>query len=179
MLYFNCFDKSRNALNDNWLQQSKLVIGNDVLFANVVALLLRGHSVTIPVKGVSMLPFIRGDRDNVVLEPVEACTPEGSARIRVNVGDIVLFRYAGRYILHRILEFDGERAVIQGDGVSRNKEICWRDDICGRVIQIIKADGTVIDPYSVAMRRKLAVWMRLRPFRRYILFIYKRIIRLA
>lgn len=166
-------------LNGAFQYMDRLIIGNDILFANVVALLLRGHSVTIPVKGVSMLPFIRGDRDNVVLEPVEACTPEGSARIRVNVGDIVLFRYAGRYILHRILEFDGERAVIQGDGVSRNKEICWRDDICGRVTQIIKADGTIIDPYSVAMRRKLAVWRCLRPFRRYILFIYKRIIRLT
>lgn len=165
--------------NGAFQYMDRLVIGNDILFANVVALLSRGHSVTIPVKGVSMLPFIRGDRDNVVLEPVESCTPEGSARIRVNVGDIVLFRYAGRYILHRILEFDGDSAVIQGDGVSRNKEICRRDDICGRVTQIIKADGTVIDPYSAAMRRKLAIWMRLRPFRRYILFIYRRIIRLT
>ena len=67
----------------------KLVIDNDELFGRVVELLQEGREVTIPSKGFSMLPFIRGERDLVVLERADEIKP----------GDIVLFRLDGRYIL--------------------------------------------------------------------------------
>lgn len=75
----------------------KVVISNDIFFAEVLRVLREGKNVTIPVKGVSMLPFIRGDRDSVELEPLADARP-------LAVGDIVLFRVAGRYILHRIIQ---------------------------------------------------------------------------
>lgn len=40
----------------------KFVIENDLFFNNVTGLLKEGHTVTIPVKGWSMLPFIRPER---------------------------------------------------------------------------------------------------------------------
>ena len=43
-------------------------IPNEPFFADVVSILDEGKQVTIPVKGFSMLPFIRGQRDLVVLE---------------------------------------------------------------------------------------------------------------
>ena len=46
----------------------KLIINNDILFSKVVELLKEDKTVTIPVKGVSMLPFIKGERDSVELE---------------------------------------------------------------------------------------------------------------
>ncbi len=156
----------------------KLVVENGEFFGKVVGLLAEGHSVTIPVKGISMLPFIRGDKDSVVLEGVESCTPKGKSRVSVSVGDIVLFRYNGRYIMHRILRIENGRAVIQGDGVARNMEICSLDDIYGRVTQILKPGKSPIDPYSDSMKRKVAFWMRLRPMRRYILFIYRRLLKI-
>lgn len=155
----------------------KLIVENDEFFGKVVSLLVEGHSVTVPVKGVSMLPFIRGDKDSVVLEGVESCTPYGKSRIGVNVGDIVLFRYKGRYIMHRILRIENNQAVIQGDGVARNMEICSLDDIYGRVTQIRKNGKTPIDPYSDSMKREVALWMRFRPIRRYILFVYRHLLK--
>ena len=74
----------------------KLVIDNDELFGRVVELLQEGREVTIPSKGFSMLPFIRGERDLVVLERADEIKP----------GDIVLFRLDGRYILHRVMDAD-------------------------------------------------------------------------
>ncbi len=155
----------------------KLIVENDEFFGKVVSLLVEGHSVTVPVKGVSMLPFIRGDKDSVVLEGVESCTPDGKSRIGVNVGDIVLFRYKGRYIMHRILRIENCQAVIQGDGVARNMEICSLDDIYGRVTQILKNGKTPVDPYSDSMKQKVALWMRFRPIRRYILFVYRHLLK--
>ncbi len=155
----------------------KLIVENDEFFGKVVSLLADGHSVTVPVKGVSMLPFIRGDKDSVVLEGVESCTPGGKSRIRVNVGDIVLFRYKGRYIMHRILKIENLNAIIQGDGVAKNIEICGLDDIYGRVTQILKHGKSPVDPYSDKMRRKVALWMRLKPIRRYVLFVYRRLLK--
>ena len=155
----------------------KLIVENDEFFGKVVSLLVEGHSVTVPVKGVSMLPFIRGDKDSVVLEGVESYTPYGKSRIGVNVGDIVLFRYKGRYIMHRILRIENNQAVIQGDGVARNMEICSLDDIYGRVTQIRKNGKTPIDPYSDSMKREVALWMRFRPIRRYILFVYRHLLK--
>ena len=61
-------------------------VPNDDFFPDVVAILDEGKQVTIPVKGFSMLPFIRGIRDLVVLEKRETYVPY----------DIVLFRHAGR-----------------------------------------------------------------------------------
>ena len=41
------------------------VMPNDVLLGEVRKLIKEGHSVTLRVKGNSMLPFIYGGRDNV------------------------------------------------------------------------------------------------------------------
>jgi len=48
----------------------KLVVNNEFFFPEVVALLEKGQRVIIPVKGYSMLPFIRGEKDLVELEGV-------------------------------------------------------------------------------------------------------------
>ena len=46
----------------------KMVVDNDLFFSDVLQVLEQGRRVTIPVKGFSMLPFIRGTKDLVVLE---------------------------------------------------------------------------------------------------------------
>lgn len=79
--------------------------------------------------------------------------------------------------MHRILRIENHQAVIQGDGVARNMEICSLDDIYGRVTQILKNGKTPIDPYSESMKRKVAQWMRFRPIRRYILFVYRHLLK--
>ena len=57
----------------------KMIVDNDTFFADVLQMLDQGKRVTIPVKGYSMLPFIRGGKDLVVLEKAGG-TPEPDLR---------------------------------------------------------------------------------------------------
>lgn len=136
------------------------VISNDILFAAVKELVDEGKSVTIRPKGNSMLPFIRSDRDNVTLERVTR---------PLEVGDIVLFSYKGKYVLHRIYSLDGERLTLMGDGNLLAREHCTQADVVGIVTMIIKENGRRVKP------GKARAWRALEPVRRWLLAIYRRI----
>ena len=58
----------------------KMVIANDEFFVPVRQMLEEGHSVTIPVKGFSMLPFIRGERDLVCAPTTSSFSISGRKR---------------------------------------------------------------------------------------------------
>lgn len=145
----------------------KMIINNDAFFAHVIEMLEAGHRVTIPVKGYSMLPFIRGEKDLVELE----------APGELAVDDIVLFHMGpadgGRYVMHRIVGLDGDKVDIMGDGVPRNHEHVLRSQVHGRAVRILRGGTRPVDPYSPCELRKVHLWQRLRPFRRYILFTYR------
>lgn len=147
----------------------KMVIDNDTFFAEILVDLDREKTVTIPVKGFSMLPFIRGGKDLVVLEKAD--------RDRLRVDDIVLFHVGpqegGRYVMHRILALDGDKVDIMGDGVPEAHEHVRRGQILARAVEILRAGKRSVDPYSPRQLRLVHFWQRLRPFRRYILFIYR------
>ena len=145
----------------------KLTINNDEFFASVRQMLSAGHDVTIPVKGYSMLPFIRGGKDLVVLR-----SPG-----KVKKDDIVLFHigpeYGGRYVMHRILSRDGKKLDIMGDGVPKNHEYVTVESVVGKAVSIIRDGKHPVDPYSDKELRKVHAWQRLLPLRRYILFAYR------
>lgn len=154
----NPFDRhSRRAQGDS--QQ----IPNESFFPEVVRILDEGMQATIPVKGFSMLPFIRGVRDLVVLEKREQYVPY----------DIVLFRHHDRFVLHRILSIEGDRVEIQGDGVPRNTEKVTLKDISGKVVRILRDGKKEVDPDSPRQLRRARRWRRLRPVRRPLLLLYR------
>ena len=138
----------------------KRVLPNDILLGEVAAVLREGREAIITPLGNSMLPFIRGGQDRVVLrkEPDLA------------VGDIVLVHTGGRYILHRILAVEGDAVTLMGDGNIRGTEHCTRAEVLGTVSEILLPDGRSRKP------GKARLWRALRPIRRYILAIYKRLI---
>ncbi|MBR6858639.1 MAG: S24/S26 family peptidase [Bacteroidales bacterium] len=146
----------------------KMVIDNDAFFADVLTVLDQGKRVTIPVKGYSMLPFIRGGKDLVVLE---------KAGDVLKADDIVLFHIGpadgGRYVMHRILSIDGDKVDIMGDGVPYNHEHVRRSQILAKAVEIIRAGKRPVDPYAPGQLRLVHFWQRLRPVRRYILYIYR------
>ena len=146
----------------------KMVIDNDTFFADVLEVLRQGKRVTIPVKGFSMLPFIRGSKDLVVLEQAGA---------DLKADDIVLFHVGpadgGRYVMHRILSIDGDAVDIMGDGVPKTHEHVRRNQILAKAVEIIRAGKRSVDPYSPGQLFLVHFWQRLRPVRRYILFIYR------
>ena len=70
-------------------------IDNRIFFEQIEALLGEGREVQITVRGNSMRPLLRNGRDIAVLKPCQGdeCRP----------GDVVLFRYESRHVLHRII----------------------------------------------------------------------------
>ena len=143
-----------------------MIINNDEFFAKVLEVLGKGQSATIPVKGFSMLPFIRGEKDLVVLS-----NPDRPYR----EGDIVLFRYCGRYVMHRIISAGEKKVVIMGDGVPKSTETVTREDICGLVTQILRRGKRKVDPFSACQQRRARIWRKLLPVRGYLLAIYRRL----
>ncbi len=71
-----------------------ITLPNETLLPEVAEMLLEGNIITIKAKGNSMLPFIIGNRDSVILRRRDIFT----------VGDIVLAEVAPEYfVLHRII----------------------------------------------------------------------------
>ncbi len=153
-------------------------IDNNTYFDAVTTMLKEGQDVTINVRGASMLPFLSESRsDQVILEGAEAGTPDGRERVKVNVNDIVLFRLGDRYFLHRILKInDNDIAEIQGDGILNAKEHCHRDQILARVSTIIRSGKYAINTKSSTYRRNVRIWMILKPLRRPMLWLWKRLV---
>ena len=141
----------------------KMVIDNDAFFSDVLQVLEQGKQATIPVKGFSMLPFIRGSKK-----------ADGKG---LKADDIVLFHLGpqegGRYVMHRILSVDGDKVDIMGDGVPKNHEHVLRNQVLAKAVTIIRDGKRPVDPYSPGQLRLVHFWQRLCPVRRYILFIYR------
>ena len=69
-----------------------------------IRLVEEGVSVTLPVNGRSMLPFIIGGRESVILQqpPKQGETRQGAPQLKL--GDVVLAWVEGnRYVVHRII----------------------------------------------------------------------------
>lgn len=143
----------------NW--ELKITLPNESMLSEVTSLLQTGHRVKLRARGNSMLPFITGDRDSIILQKKKT----------VHRGDIVLARIPDRgYILHRIIAIRDNEMTLMGDGNLQATEQCNRDQICGTVIEIIR-NGRYIRCSSVTEQCKAWLWMRLRPLRRYLLAI--------
>lgn len=132
---------------------------SDILLLEIERLLLEGKEVIFTPRGVSMRPFIEGGKDSVTL--VKKPT--------LSVGDIVLAHIGERYILHRIVEHSiiNSQLTLQGDGNLQGYEYCFSEDILGTVVEIRSSKGHR-KPLT-----KGSLWRLLKPFRRYLLKIYR------
>ena len=141
---------------------------NEIFFAEVEQLLSEDNSVMITVQGNSMRPFIHSGRTKVLLAK---CNPESLQK-----GDIVLFRYHGRHVLHRIAKRNGTEFLMAGDGNYRIFENCKSEDIVAKVITIVSRSGRETDCESKLWRIASWCWTSLHPFiRRCILALLWRI----
>ena len=155
--------RRRNGVVSN---QPRHELPNDAWLGEVSQMLREGKPYAIYVKGYSMRPFIEHTRDRVFLEK----------RDSYHVGDAVLAQIApGHYVLHRIIEKQGDKLTLQGDGNISGVEHCQELDVSGVVTEYIRPHRTIPadDPKLV---RRIKLWRKLRPIRRYLLFIYKAIV---
>ena len=102
---------------------------NDII-EEACRLVREGVNVTLPVKGLSMQPFIIGGKESVILHRPGL----------IDVGDVVLAWVDGcRYVVHRIIRIDGDRITLMGDGNILITEHCALGDIKARVTHVVDA----------------------------------------
>lgn len=171
-------------------------IENDILIPELARLIAEGKEVRFTPSGNSMRPFIEGDKDSVILAPLTH-DPK--------VGDIILAQaetLCGRrtYVLHRLIRIEKKSPfplgvksptrsdcrwssvenrreeasffVLQGDGNLSGEESCTRGDIIGRVVRIESPSGR-----RKPLTRGL-IWYWLKPLRKYLLKIYRKLLKL-
>ncbi|MCL2133645.1 MAG: S24/S26 family peptidase, partial [Bacteroidales bacterium] len=100
-------------------------VENTVFFEEVAHSLSEGRPVELRVQGNSMRPCLRGGKDRVVLYPTKDA--------ELKKGCIVLFRYRGNYLLHRIVKRNKDSLTLQGDGVFAQQEQAVVADVVGVV----------------------------------------------
>ena len=120
-----------------------ILLPNQLFFAEVEAMLSEGREVQIRMKGHSMRPLLRSERDQVVLTP---CTD--------------------RHILHRIVRRDGDRLTLAGDGNYRITEQCTTRDVAGIAVRIIRASGRVVGCDSPGWQLRSRLWLAIPPWLR-------------
>lgn len=129
-----------------------------------VALVNDGYSVTLPVAGRSMLPFIIGGRESVILAP-----PSGLKR-----GIVALAWVEGRrYVLHRIERIEGERVTLMGDGNLAGREHCRLSDIKAMATHVVDSRQKRHCLYTPWRKVAFEIWWMLMPIRRYLLKLIK------
>ena len=125
-----------------------------------------GVSVTLPVNGRSMLPFIIGGRESVILQQPP----------KLKLGDVVLAWVEGnRYVVHRIIRIDGDRVTLMGDGNLVGTEHCRLSDIKAIATHVVGSDEQPHDLYTSRRMLGVRLWWHLRPIRRYLLAIYRKV----
>lgn len=140
------------------------MITDEVIIDEAVRLVSEGVSVTLPVNGRSMLPFIIGGRESVILKRTTV----------IDIGDVVLAWVEGsRWVVHRIIRIDGNQLTLMGDGNIVGVEHCAVSDVKALVTHVVDERGKPHDLYNRWRTMGAKVWWWLRPIRRYLLLIYR------
>lgn len=146
----------------------RLELSNELFFAEVEQLISQGENVTITIKGNSMRPWLQNSKHKVIVKPL--------ADSILQCGDIALFRYKGKHILHRVVKIENDKIIFSGDGNIGIKEHASKDDVIALVESIITPSGRVIECNSNEWKTKSKLWLALPQFaRRIILGILRRL----
>ena len=141
---------------------------NDCFFSLVEDDIHHGKSVRFRMKGSSMFPLLREGKDEVAVYP---CKAESLKPM-----DVVLFRYRGRCLLHRIVGMKDGRFIMQGDGVCAFYEECTAADIIGVLGMVYRVSGRAVSVSSLRWRILSRLWRSLGVFRKVGLCIFLRIV---
>ena len=158
--------KDKKLCGDMKDDKKEIKMRDDIILSEVVRLVEEGVSVTLPVDGRSMLPFIVGGRESAIL------TKPG----KLKKGDVVLaWTDDRRYVLHRIISIDHEQVILRGDG-NIGTELCRLSDVKGAVVGFYRKGREKLDRTDEKKWKIYSwIWTRLFPVRRYLLAFYRRI----
>ena len=138
---------------------------DELIIQEAVRLVQDGVSVTFPVKGRSMLPFIFGGRESVILQK-----PGSLQR-----GQVVLAQVGpDRYVVHRIIKIEPDRITLMGDGNICGTESCTPSNVLAIATHVVDEKGKRRTLESKGQMFKAKVWYVIRPMRRIILAVLRR-----
>ena len=139
-------------------------VENDILIPELARLIAKGKEVRFTPSGVSMRPFIEGDRDSVIIAPLKRAPQRGD----ILLAQVTTLCGQPTYVLHRLIRIEGDTLVLQGDGNLVGEEHCLVGDVIGFVTRIESPSG----------RRKLLsrgkLWIMLKPLRKWLLKAYRK-----
>ncbi len=146
------------------------LIKADSIMPAVEELLNAGSRVRITVTGMSMYPFLRGNKDLVEL------IKTGFAEVKK--GDILLVvRDNRQYVLHRIIKKKKDSLYINGDAQQWCEGPIRPEQIVAKVIMVWRQDRGI--PCNGKIWRMLScLWYVLFPFRYFIINFYRRMRRI-
>lgn len=137
---------------------------NDVFIPFVLEELkqVSDKTAVINLRGNSMRPFLKNERDKAVL-----ALPKGPCL----KGDAVLAEVSPKhFVLHRIVDIDGDKITLRGDG-NLGDEHCLASDIRAKAVGFLRKGRTTPDLTTGRKWRLYSwFWTRLYPIRRYLLF---------
>ena len=127
-------------------------------------------SVTFVVRGFSMRPFLEHDRDKV-----ELTLPQ-----KPQIGQVVLAEVMPRtYALHRIIKIEGDTITMRGDGNQLSQtETFTADKIIATAVSFTRK-GKRVSVQSKRWKLYSILWEGLKPLRRILLGIHRRIIKIT
>ena len=138
---------------------------NSIIIPEVARLVNEGKSVTLPLRGYSMRPYLEDQRDKgLLVKPKEP----------LKVGDVILAEIEPqRYALHRIVKIEGDDITMYGDG-NFSPEHIKRTDVLAIATGFYRKGSKKLDSvdtiyYKVYWRS----WVALRPLRRYLLLLWR------
>lgn len=134
---------------------------DEIIIKEAARLVADGVSVTFPVKGRSMIPFIIGGRESVILQQPA----------NLEVGHVVLARVGPeRYVVHRIIRISPNGQItLMGDGNIRGTESCKANDVLARATHVVDWQNRRRPLDSRGQLFKARIWYFICPLRRYLL----------
>ncbi|MDR0422289.1 MAG: S24/S26 family peptidase [Proteiniphilum sp.] len=144
------------------------VIENSLFFSEVDSRISAGEKVRIRAGGNSMLPFIRDNRDEIILQK----THERSFR----KGNLLLVRLKDkRFVLHRIAKLNDHTVILRGDGNLSIFETCTRSDVIAEVSAVLRDGSRAITKGSFRWNAYRYLWPGNSILRRVGLALYRKI----
>ncbi len=142
----------------------KVIVNNQAFFDYIAPFLEEGRQVSFLVKGESMRPFLfEGDK-------VWIRKPLGRTW---RSGDLILARWCGNYVLHRLVKRKKDLLGLAGDANLVQIEWINEADIIAVALSARREDQKIYDADSSWQRVLGMCWYYLRPFRRVLAKIKK------
>ena len=127
---------------------------NVATFSVVRDILLEGDCVTVAVKGQSMLPFFRSGT-TVTIRPIREDDFKKYSVVFADTG--------GHFAIHRIINIEGNKVTLLGDGNIYGTETMDKSKVYGVI------DSSKLHIFFAK------IWLWMRPVRRYPLAIFRRV----